>query len=190
VDSARCPACRADEENTEHFLLRYPSYAHKRWTLIQHARKKCKALMLEVLLGDTYSSPYYCWQHTYKQQANSHNKVSITQLRMEILCDKWIEKECTECNKGKQARKKSTDTTTLLYNATARAVTVQMLINMLKPKDTKQVAPKVKPTRTNTGTTPKLAKGALWRTHIHACQFSHSTHHVRMATDAMGEKMA
>ncbi len=34
VDSARCPACREDKENTEHFLLRCPSYVHERWTFI------------------------------------------------------------------------------------------------------------------------------------------------------------
>ncbi len=52
VDSARCPTCGEDEENTKHFLLRCPSYMHKRWTLIQHARKTCKALTLKILLGD------------------------------------------------------------------------------------------------------------------------------------------
>jgi len=34
VDSARCPTCREDKENTEHFLLRCPSYVHERWTFI------------------------------------------------------------------------------------------------------------------------------------------------------------
>jgi hypothetical protein len=52
VDSARCLACGEDEESTEHFLLRCPSYAYKRWDLTQHTRKKCKALSLETILGD------------------------------------------------------------------------------------------------------------------------------------------
>ncbi len=52
VDSARCPACGEDEESIEHFLLRCPNYAHKRWPLLQHARKKRKALSLKISLGD------------------------------------------------------------------------------------------------------------------------------------------
>jgi len=38
VDNARCPVCGEDEENTKHFLLRCPSYAHERWTLTQPGR--------------------------------------------------------------------------------------------------------------------------------------------------------
>jgi len=30
VNNTRCPACRADEETTEHFLLKCPSYTYKR----------------------------------------------------------------------------------------------------------------------------------------------------------------
>jgi ribonuclease HI len=52
VDSARCPACGADEETIEHFLLTCPSYAHERWALTQAARKEKKALNLGTLLGD------------------------------------------------------------------------------------------------------------------------------------------
>ncbi len=52
VDNARCPACSKDEKNIEHFLLRCPSYAHERWTLSQHTRKRCEALTLKILLGD------------------------------------------------------------------------------------------------------------------------------------------
>jgi len=52
VDSARCPACGEDEESIEHFLLRCPNYAHERWPLIQHVRKKRKPLSLKILLGD------------------------------------------------------------------------------------------------------------------------------------------
>jgi hypothetical protein len=52
IDAARCPACGADEENIEHFLLRCPSYAHERWSLTQHARKRREALTLKMLLGN------------------------------------------------------------------------------------------------------------------------------------------
>ena len=52
VDSARCPACGADEETIEHFLLTCPSYAHERWALTQAARKKRKTINLGTLLGD------------------------------------------------------------------------------------------------------------------------------------------
>ena len=34
VDSARCPACGDPHETTEHFLLRCPKFAHKRWPLL------------------------------------------------------------------------------------------------------------------------------------------------------------
>jgi hypothetical protein len=52
VDNARCPACGEDEENIEHYLLRCPSYAHERWALAQHARKKSKPITVKALLGD------------------------------------------------------------------------------------------------------------------------------------------
>ena len=52
VDSARCPACSADEETIEHCLLHCPSYAHKRWALAQLAKKSRKQLSMETLLGD------------------------------------------------------------------------------------------------------------------------------------------
>jgi ribonuclease HI len=39
VDKAQCPACGADNETIEHYLLTCPSYAHERWELEQHARK-------------------------------------------------------------------------------------------------------------------------------------------------------
>jgi hypothetical protein len=52
VDSARCPACGADKETIEHFLLSCLSYAHERWTLAQIVRKKKKYLTLETLLGN------------------------------------------------------------------------------------------------------------------------------------------
>ena len=52
VDSARCPACGADNETIEHFLLACPNYAHERWTLTRQARKLRKQLTMETLLGD------------------------------------------------------------------------------------------------------------------------------------------
>jgi hypothetical protein len=52
VDSARCPACGEDEEDTDHFLLRCPNYTYKRWDLGQAVRKKNKLLTMETLLGD------------------------------------------------------------------------------------------------------------------------------------------
>jgi hypothetical protein len=54
TDSARCPACGDDVENTEHFLLRCPNYAHERWPLTQLARKKRVTLTLKALLGDPH----------------------------------------------------------------------------------------------------------------------------------------
>jgi len=52
VDSARCPACRDDEETPEHYLLHCPSYVHERWALAQQAIKLHKALIMETLLGE------------------------------------------------------------------------------------------------------------------------------------------
>ena len=52
TDSARCPACGADEETIIHFLLFCPSYAHERWALARQAKKNKKALSMDALLGD------------------------------------------------------------------------------------------------------------------------------------------
>jgi ribonuclease HI len=52
TDSARCPACGADKEDIDHFLLRCPKYAHERWALAKHTNKKRKTLSLKTLLGD------------------------------------------------------------------------------------------------------------------------------------------
>ena len=52
VDKANCPACGADDETTAHFLLQCPSFAHERWPLERHARRKRKPLTVETLLGD------------------------------------------------------------------------------------------------------------------------------------------
>jgi len=52
VDSARCPACGADEENITHFLLNCPNYAYKRWNLARLAVKKRNPLTIKSLLGD------------------------------------------------------------------------------------------------------------------------------------------
>jgi ribonuclease HI len=51
VDSARCPACRAEQETIEHFLLLCPSYAHEQWALERQAKKLCRHLTMETLLG-------------------------------------------------------------------------------------------------------------------------------------------
>jgi ribonuclease HI len=52
VDSARCPACGADEETIEHYLLLCPSYAYERWALGMQARKQGKHLTLKTILGE------------------------------------------------------------------------------------------------------------------------------------------
>ena len=52
VDSARCPACGAEDETINHFLFACPSYAHERWPLKQIAKKLQKPLTAETLLGD------------------------------------------------------------------------------------------------------------------------------------------
>jgi hypothetical protein len=52
VNSARCPACREDEEDIEHFLLRCPKYAYKRWNLARLTIKKHKPLTSETILED------------------------------------------------------------------------------------------------------------------------------------------
>jgi hypothetical protein len=52
VNNTRCPACREDEKDIKHYLLRCQVYAHEKWPLIQHATKKCKPLTLQTTLGD------------------------------------------------------------------------------------------------------------------------------------------
>jgi ribonuclease HI len=52
VDSARCPACGAAEETTEHFLLKCEAYAYERQTLKKKLEKKKTKLSLETLLSD------------------------------------------------------------------------------------------------------------------------------------------
>jgi hypothetical protein len=52
VDSARCPACRAEQETIKHFLLKCPNYAHEQWALERQARKLHKHLTMETLLGE------------------------------------------------------------------------------------------------------------------------------------------
>jgi len=52
TDSARCPACGADEENIVHFLLFCPAYTHERWALVRQVKKKRKTMTIESLLRD------------------------------------------------------------------------------------------------------------------------------------------
>jgi len=52
VDSAQCPTCGADVEDTTHFLLTCPTYTYERWALARLTRKAHKPLSLELLLGD------------------------------------------------------------------------------------------------------------------------------------------
>ena len=52
VDSARCPACSADNEDIAHYLLTCPSYAYERWALACQAKKNHKTMSLKMLLGD------------------------------------------------------------------------------------------------------------------------------------------
>ena len=52
VDKPQCPACGADKEDAEHFLLKCPAYAHERWALLQSAKKKKQLLTMESLFGD------------------------------------------------------------------------------------------------------------------------------------------
>ena len=69
MDSARCPACRADEETIIHFLLLCLLYAHKCWALARQAKKNKKGLTLDALLGDpcmviplaNYINATYCF---------------------------------------------------------------------------------------------------------------------------------
>jgi len=53
ADSARCPACGADNESIEHFLLICPGYAHERWALARQVKKTRKPLSLKSLLGES-----------------------------------------------------------------------------------------------------------------------------------------
>jgi hypothetical protein len=52
VDSDRCPACGADMETTEHYLLLCPVYAYERWALGMQARKQGNLLTLKTILGE------------------------------------------------------------------------------------------------------------------------------------------
>ena len=52
VDSARCPACGAEEETIEHLLLACPAYAHERWALDKQAKKQRKQLTMATALGE------------------------------------------------------------------------------------------------------------------------------------------
>ena len=51
VDSARCPACGDEDKMAEHFLLWCPAYTHKRWALIEKAKKLRKLMEIETILG-------------------------------------------------------------------------------------------------------------------------------------------
>jgi len=53
VDSKQCPACGADEETIEHYLLFCLAYAHKRWALARQVKKKKKLLTIKTLLGES-----------------------------------------------------------------------------------------------------------------------------------------
>ena len=50
VDSTRCPACGAEREMTEHFILRCPKYAHERWALLRHIKDNVPKI--ELVLSD------------------------------------------------------------------------------------------------------------------------------------------
>jgi len=52
ADSARCPACRADKETIEHFLLLYLTYTYERWALAHQVKKQRKMLSIKSLLRD------------------------------------------------------------------------------------------------------------------------------------------
>jgi len=52
ADSARCPACGADDESIGHFLLTCPGYAHERWALARQVKKIGKPLSVKSLLGE------------------------------------------------------------------------------------------------------------------------------------------
>ena len=50
VDSARCPACGAQKETVEHFILKCPKFDHERWPLLQ--KIKDHTPRLEKILAD------------------------------------------------------------------------------------------------------------------------------------------
>jgi len=52
MDKANCLACGEENETIAHFLLHCPKYAFERWALAKHAKKRCKELTIETLLGD------------------------------------------------------------------------------------------------------------------------------------------
>jgi len=78
VDSANCPACGAIDEDIAHFLLFCPNYAHERWTLGRHARRRKKTLALETLLGDldfaVLLSSYIDSTKCFKQNSGEHTQ--------------------------------------------------------------------------------------------------------------------
>ena len=43
TDKASCPACGAIDESIAHYLLQCPNYAHERWSLVRHVRRKKKS---------------------------------------------------------------------------------------------------------------------------------------------------
>lgn len=53
INSTRCPACGTGSESVRHFLLQCPSYAHERWLLVKHLKKKNLELTINNLLGNT-----------------------------------------------------------------------------------------------------------------------------------------
>jgi hypothetical protein len=77
VDSARCPACGADDETIQHFLLFCPSYDYERWALNQQARKLRKQLSMETLLGDQNMiiplANYIDATHRFKKPGEQNN---------------------------------------------------------------------------------------------------------------------
>lgn len=50
--STRCPACGAEEETIDHFLLDCPNYAHERWALNKQAVKIGKQLTMDTIIGE------------------------------------------------------------------------------------------------------------------------------------------
>jgi ribonuclease HI len=42
--SARCPACGYHKEDARHFVLDCPSYAHERWAMLRHCKKRNPSL--------------------------------------------------------------------------------------------------------------------------------------------------
>ena len=55
VEGSRCPACGHHKEDTKHFLLDCPSYAHKRWLL--YRQSKTTDLNLKTLLSKKMAAP-------------------------------------------------------------------------------------------------------------------------------------